>query len=164
MIDRRERWAGCCSTVSSRTVRLVSSRQRSSDDESRYNYATWAGDEETIHEREHNWGLRQQKWAHTHTRKQAASPNPTTSHSRLQTNSEPDPSAPAGSAKWFVTVKGRPAEQHLSSRHSASSPEAPEQAELDISTTKPTNGYPHDRPLRMPSRHPRPHSPLPPLL
>jgi hypothetical protein len=117
-----------------------------------------------IHEREHNWGLRQQKWAHTHTRKQAASPNPTTSHSRLQTNSEPDPSAPAGSAKWFVTVKGRPAEQHLSSRHSASSPEAPEQAELDISTTKPTNGYPHDRPLRMPSRHPRPHSPLPPLL
>src|SRR6266852_7140285 len=106
-------------------------------------------------------------------RKQAASPNITTSHSRVRTNSEPDPSAPAGLA--FARppnglLKGRPAEQHLSSRHSAPPPDAPEQAERDetscnpVSTSpqsKPTNGYPHDKPLCMPSRHPRPDSPLP---
>jgi hypothetical protein len=52
----------------------------------------------------------------------------------------------------------------------ATSPEAPEQAERDetsrfpMSTSpqpKPTNGYPHDKSLRIPSRHPRPDSPLP---
>ena len=125
------------------------------------------------HERERNWGLRRQKWTHTYIRKQAASPNPTTSHSRVRTNSEPDPSAPAGSALTRPPnglLKGRPAEQHLSSRHSAPPPEAPEQAERDetsrypMSTSpqpKPTNGYPHDKPLRMQPRHPRPDSPLP---
>jgi serine/arginine repetitive matrix protein 2 len=130
-------------------------------------------DEESIHERERNWGSRQQKWTHTYIRKQAASPNPTTSLSRVQTNSEPDPSAPAGSALTRPPngpLKGRPAEQHLSSPHSAPPPDAPEQAERDetsrypTSTSpqpKPTNGYPHDKPLRMPSRHPRPDSPLP---
>ncbi|KAF8492641.1 hypothetical protein F5888DRAFT_1858186 [Russula emetica] len=113
-------------------------------------------DEEVIHERE------------------PTSPNPTTSHSRVRTNSEPDPSAPAGSALTRPAnglLKGRPAEQHLSSHHSASPPEAPERAERDetsrypMSTSpqpKPTNGHPHDKPLRMPSRHPRPDSPLPP--
>ena len=130
-------------------------------------------DVEAIHEREHNWGLRQQKWSHTHIRKQAASPDPTTSHSRVRTNSEPDPSASAGSALTRPPnglLKGRLAGQQLSSRHSVPPPEAPEQAKRDetsrypISTSpqpKPTNGYPHDKPLHMPSRHPRPDSPLP---
>ena len=130
-------------------------------------------DEEAIHERERNWGSRQQKWTNAHIRKRVASPNPTASHSRARTNSEPDPSAPAGSALTRSPnglLKGRPAEQHLSSRHSAPPPEAPKQAERDepsrfpMSTSsqpKPTNGYPHDKPLLIPSRHPRPDSPLP---
>jgi serine/arginine repetitive matrix protein 2 len=129
-------------------------------------------DGEAIHEREHNWGLRQQKWTHTYIRKQAASPNPTTSHSRVRTNSELDTSVPAGSALTRPQngLNGRPAGQHFSSRHSVPPTEAPEQAERDETSRspmtfpqpKPTNGYPHDKPLRMPSRHPRPDSPQPP--
>ena len=130
-------------------------------------------DEEAIHGRERNWGSRQQKWSNTHVRKQVASPNPATSHSRVLSNSEPDSSPPSGSALTRPPnglLKGRPAEQHLSSRHNAPPPEAPEHAERDemsrvpMSTSpqpKPTNGYPSDKPLRIPSRHPRPDSPLP---
>ena len=130
-------------------------------------------DEAAIHERERSWSLRQQKWTDTHIRKRAASPNPTTSPSRVRTNSESDPTAPAGSAltrRPNGLLKGRPAEQHLSSRHSAPPPEAPEQAERDkasrypMSTSpqpKPANGYPHDKALRMSLRHTRPDSPLP---
>src|SRR6266852_1466363 len=98
---------------------------------------------------------------------------PTMSHSRIRTNSELDPSASAGSVfTWPPNglLKGQPAEQHLSSCHSAPPPDMPEQAEHDktarypVSTfpqPKPTNGYPHDNPLRMLSRHPCPDSPLP---
>ena len=130
-------------------------------------------DEEAIHERERNWGLRQQKWTDTHIRKRAASPNLTTSHSRVWTNSESDPTAPAGSVLTRPPnglLNGRPAEQHLSSRHSAPPPEAPEQPERDETSRyptskspqpKPTNGYSHDKLLRIPPRHPRPDSPLP---
>jgi hypothetical protein len=82
-------------------------------------------EEEAIHERERNPSLRQQKWTNAYTRKQAASPNPTASYSRVRTNSEPDPSAPAGSALTRPPnglLKGPPAGRRLSSRHSAPPP------------------------------------------
>ena len=91
-------------------------------------------------------------------------------------DSEPNPSAPAGpelTRSPNGLLKGRPTEQRPSSRHSvqtAPPPEAPEQAKRDktspfpMSTSpqpKPTSGYPHDKSIRIPSRHPRPDSPLP---
>ena len=138
-------------------------------------------DEEAIQERERNWGARQQKWTNTHIRKRAGSPNPTASHSRVRTNLETDPSAPSSSTLTRPPnghLKGRPsklslpasAEQHLSSRHSVPPPEAPEEVERDetshpMSTSpqsKLSNGRAHDKPFRMPLRHPRPDSPLVP--
>ena len=137
---------------------------------------------EVIHERERNWGARQQKWTHTHVRERAASPNPTASHSRVRTNLESDPTAPASSALSRPPnghLKGRPsepslpasAEQHLPSRHPPPPPEALEEVERDetshhsMSTSpqpNPSNGRAHDKPFRMPLRHPRPDSPLVP--
>ncbi|KAH9994038.1 hypothetical protein BJV77DRAFT_332278 [Russula vinacea] len=73
-------------------------------------------------------------------------------------------------------LKGRPSElslpapeQQLSSRHSAPPPELPEQVERDETSRNPMstspqlkaiNGRAHDKPLRVPSRLPRPDSPL----
>src|SRR5258708_21786790 len=121
-------------------------------------------DEEVIHERERNWGSRQQKWTHNHIRKRTASPNLATS---------PTTSALTRPLNGFL--EGRPselslpapAEQHLSSRHTVSPPEAPEQAERDETSRYPmsvslANGHTHDKPPRMQSRHLRPDSPLPP--
>jgi serine/arginine repetitive matrix protein 2 len=136
-------------------------------------------DEEAFHERERNWGSRQQKWTHNHIRKRVASPNPASTHSRVRTNLESDPSAPAASALTRPAnglLKGRPSElslpapeQQLSSRHSAPPPELPEQVERDETSRNPMstspqlkaiNGRAHDKPLRVPSRLPRPDSPL----
>ena len=139
-------------------------------------------DEEGFHERERNWGSRQQKWTHNHIRKRAASPNPASSHSRVRTNLDSDPSSPTTSALTRPInglLKGRPselslpapAEQHLSSHHSAPPPELPEQVEWDETSRNPMstspqskaiNGRVHDKPLRIPSRLPRPDSPLVP--
>ncbi len=99
-------------------------------------------DEEVIHERERNWGSRQQKWTHNHIRKRTASPNLATS---------PTTSALTRPLNGFL--EGRPselslpapAEQH-SSRHTVSPPEAPEQAERDE-----TSRYPMSPPSRFSS-------------
>ena len=132
-----------------------------------------------IHERECISGLRQQKWTNAYIRKQAASLNPTASHSPVRTNSESDHSAPAASALTRPPnglLKGWPAEQRLFYR-AVPPPEAPERAERDetspfrcdrrcrllhnqnLHTDTPT--IPPRQVSSYPARHPRPDSPLP---
>jgi hypothetical protein len=157
------------STSKNQIVHLVRSRATAEEEES--------------HERERNWGSSRPRWDHqyrpaspipgssvlrpqmqsTYIRKQAASPNPTTSHSRVRTNSELDTNGSALTRPQNA-LNGQPAGQHFSSHHSVPPTEAPEQAKRNETSRspmmtspqpKPINGYPHDKPLRMPSRHHR---------
>ncbi|KAI0298524.1 hypothetical protein BC826DRAFT_1103024 [Russula brevipes] len=142
------------------------------------------GEEETIHRRERNWGSRHQKWTHTNIHKRATSPNPAASHSRVRRQSlesKSNSSTPVTSALTRPPngnghLKGRPSElslpasaEHLSLHHTALHPEMPEHIEQNetapplMSTSplsKPANGHARDKPLRLPSRLPRPDSPL----
>ncbi|KAH9961259.1 hypothetical protein BC827DRAFT_1203507 [Russula dissimulans] len=158
-----------------------SSRSASPADLSR---PTGRKDEEegAVHERERNWGSRHQIWAHNHEHKRAASPNPAMSHSRVRTQSfESDSSAPAmsiltRSRSPLGLSKGRPGElslpprtEHLTSRVTPPPPEAPEDTEHDETSRYPTsasprlrpvNGHAYDNPVHLPSRLPRPDSPI----
>lgn len=118
------------------------------------------GDEEVIHERERNWGSRQQKWSHTSVHRRATSPTPAMSDSRVvQTkNTESALTRPSSGL-----LKRRPSDLSL-----PAPPEAPEHVEEDemsripISTSsrsKPTNGHVQDKPSRLPSRLHRADSP-----
>jgi serine/arginine repetitive matrix protein 2 len=139
---------------------------------------SYKADEEINHERERNWGSRQQKWSHAPVNKRATSPNLAISHSRIRTQSlESDSSAPATSALGRppgALLKRQPGDssspsraEHLISRLAVSSP-SPEAVERQKSETsapsflrsKPTNGHTYDKPPRMPSRPIRPDSPL----
>ena len=132
-------------------------------------------EEEAIHERESKWGSRQQKWTHSPAHNRVASPNPTISHSRARTQSlESDSSVPPTSILTRPPaglLKGRPSEYSLpasaeysSFRHTEPLPEAPDEMSVHpVSTSprsKPVNGHTYDKPLRLPSRLPRPDSPL----
>ncbi|KAI9509431.1 hypothetical protein F5148DRAFT_1187964 [Russula earlei] len=102
-------------------------------------------EEKAIHERERNWGSRQQKWSHNHVHKRATSPTPAPSHARARTVSlESDSSAPP------MSSPPRPPNGHLkvqahTERHETSTSPQP----------RPVNGRAHDKPLRLPSRFPR---------
>ncbi len=133
--------------------------------------------EEMNHERERNWGSRQQKWSNAPVNKRSTSPDLAMSRSRVRTQSlESDSSAPA------TSVLGRPPgallkrqsgdpfspsrAEHLLSRPAASSP-PPERPKPETSVpsflrSKPTNGHTYDKPLRMSSRPIRPDSPVAP--
>ncbi|KAI0254145.1 hypothetical protein BJV78DRAFT_1188986 [Lactifluus subvellereus] len=134
------------------------------------------------HERERNWGSRQQTWNHTRVHNRAASPNPVISHSRVRTQSlESDSSAPATSTLTRLPngpLKRRPNEPSSPApaelplpRHTALSPEAHQYLKHNGTSSHPmstsprpklANGYAHDKPGRVPSRLPRPDSPLAP--
>ena len=131
------------------------------------------------HERERNWGSRQQKWTQAPV-KQTTSPNFAISHSRVRTQSlESDSSAPATSAlgrppgallKRQSGDSSSPARaEPLLSRLAASSPspeaverQKPETSAPSFLRSKPTNGHTYDKPLRMSSHPIRPDSPLAP--
>ena len=132
-------------------------------------------DGEINHERERNWGSRQQKWTHSPANKRATSPN-LTSRSRVRTQSlESDSSAPGTSALGRpagALLKRQPGDSssppRAEHRPAVSSP-SPEAVERQKSETvpsflrsKPTNGHTYDKPLRMSSRPIRPDSPLAP--
>ena len=117
------------------------------------------GDEEAIHERERNWGSRQQKWTHTSVHKRAASPTPVRSDSRIvrTQNVESALTPPSGLLKRRSSDLSLPAP-----------PEAPEHVEEDemsripissSSRSKATNGHVQDKPSRFPSRLHRADSP-----
>ena len=132
-------------------------------------------DGEINHERERNWGSRQQKWTHSPANKRATSPN-LTSRSRVRTQSlESDSSAPGTSAlgrppgALLKRQPGEPSSPPRAEHRSVVSSPSPEAAERQTSETvpsflrpKPTNGHTYDKPLRMSSRSIRPDSPLVP--
>jgi serine/arginine repetitive matrix protein 2 len=130
-------------------------------------------------ERERNWGSRQQTWNHARVHKRAASPNPALSHSRIRAQSLESDSVlatsnltrlPNGSLKKPRNGTSPSAlAEHAFPRHAVLPSEADQPLEPNgtsnypISTSprpKLTNGYGHDRPVRAPSRLPRPDSPL----
>jgi len=118
------------------------------------------GDEQAIHERERNWGSRQQKWTHTSVHKRAASPTPVRSDSRIvQTqNTESALTRPPNGL-----LKRRSSDLSLPAPSEA--PEHVEQDEMSripIPTSprpKATNGHVQDKPSRFPSRLHRADSP-----
>lgn len=131
-------------------------------------------DEEVNHERERNWGSRQQKWTHSPANnKRATSPN-LTSHSRVRTQSlESDSSVPATSTLGrppATLLKRQPGEPSSPAHRPAVSSPSPEVVESQKSGTsvpsflrsKPTNGHTYDKPPRMSSHPIRPDSPLAP--
>jgi serine/arginine repetitive matrix protein 2 len=131
-------------------------------------------DEEVNHERERNWGSRQQKWTHSPANnKRAASPN-LASHSRVRTQSlESDSSAPATSALGrppAALLRRQPGEPSSPAHRPAVSSPSPEAVERQKSETsvpsflrsKPTNGHTYDKLSRMSSHPIRPDSPLAP--
>ncbi|KAF8265240.1 hypothetical protein EI94DRAFT_1736338 [Lactarius quietus] len=135
-------------------------------------------DGEVNHERERNWGSRQQKWTHAPVNERTTSPG-LTSRSRVRTESlESDSSAPAASTfgrppgALLMRQPGDPfSPSRASPRPTVSSP-SPEAVEGQKSETsvpsflrsKPTNGHTYDKPLRMSSRPIRPDSPLAPSI
>lgn len=159
-----------------------SSSRPSSPADPAHRRQTRDGEVEANHERERNWGSRQQTWNHTRVHQQAASPNPAISHSRVRTQSlESDSSAPATSALTRLPngfSKRRPSEPSSPvpaelplPRHTVLSAEAQQYLEHNGTSSRPmstsprpklANGYAHDKPGRAPSRLPRPDSPLVP--
>jgi serine/arginine repetitive matrix protein 2 len=114
-------------------------------------------EEGAMHERERNWGSRQQKRSHIHVHKRAASPSPVVSKSRVPQIPESD--LPALTRPTNGLLKGRPSELSLSAP-----PDAAEQDEIPMSVSsrfsKPANGHAHDKSSRWPSRLHRPDSPI----
>jgi hypothetical protein len=131
-----------------------SSRPSSPADPAHGHQTTRKDEAEANHERERNWGTRQQTRNHTRVHNRAGSPNPAKPHPRIRTQSlESDSSVPATS-----TLTRRP---NGSLKRPPSEPSSSAPAEHPLSTSprpKFTNGHAYDKPVRAPSDVSRPDS------